>query len=487
MSDANRTAVRVVEESSFGVTPAAPAFQELRYNSSSLQYSPKTVISDEIRSDRQISDVILVGFETSGDIATELSYGNLDVLMRGALFSDWTLAPERTNITADSVITDVSATTGVYTVTTGAAFVVGHLVRATGFTNAANNAIGTATAGSTTSVTIGGVTSTAETAPPAGARLKVIGFAGVSGDITAVISPANRLTATTLNFTTLGLAVGMWVKIGGTAAGNRFTGTAANNGWARISAIAAGYIEFDVVPTGWAADTGSGKTIRVFTGDYMRNGVTERSYTIEQEYAGLVVPEWEYYTGMEVQSAAFEMNAQDIMKASLSFMGRSATIGTSRFASATTVAAPTNDVMNTSSHVGLIREGGAAIAGPNYVTAVKFSFENNLRMQTAVGDPAAIGIGVGRAMISGSLSTYFGSSALLAKVRANTASSYDFRVQDPTGTKAYIVDMPRIKFTSGNPEVQGVDTDMMIELAFTAVRHPTLGYEVHMQRLEYYE
>jgi hypothetical protein len=100
-----------------------------------------------------------------------------------------------------------------------------------------------------------------EPAPPAGARLKVIGCQGVAADIAAVIAPANRLTSTTLNWTTLGLAVGMWVKIGGTAAGTKFA-TATNNGWARISAITSTYIEFDSVPTGWVADAGTDGTIR---------------------------------------------------------------------------------------------------------------------------------------------------------------------------------------------------------------------------------
>lgn len=487
MSDANRTAVRFIEESTFATTPASPAFQELRYNSSSLAYSPKTVISDEIRSDRQISDVTLVGYETSGDIATELSYGNLDPLMRGAFFSDWVLTPERTNVTADSIITDVAAATGIVTVTTGDAFATGMLVKASGFTNSANNGVFVSTGGSATTAVFGaGASMTNETAPPAGARLKVVGAQAGSADVAAVISPANRLTSTTLNWTTLGLAVGMWVKIGGTTSGQKFA-TAANNGWARISAIAATYIEFDSVPSGWSADAGTGKTIRVFWGDYMRNGTTERSFTIEQAYEGLAVPEYEYYTGMEVSNMSFEMNSQDIMKAGMSFMGSQATIGTTRFASATTVATTTNDVLNTSNHVGSIREGGSAVSGPNYVTAVKFSIDNNLRMQNAIGQAGAVGIGVGRANISGSMSTYFGSSSLLSKLRNNTATSYDFRLNDPSGTKAYIFDMPRIKFSGGNPEVSGVDTDIMIELGFTAIRHSTLGYTIQVQRVEYYE
>lgn len=486
MSDANRVAVRVIEESTFGTTPTSPAMQELRYNSSSLQYSPKTTVSEEIRSDRQVTDVILVGFETSGDIDTELSYGNLDILMRGAMFSDWVSTAERVNVTADSVITDVLATSGTFTVTTGTAFATGMLVKTTNFTNSGNSNIFVLTGGSATTAVVGaGAGTVNETAPPAGARIKQIGLRGTSGDITAAVSP-NRLSSTTLNFTTMNLAVGMWVKVGGSAVGTRFA-TSALNDWCRISNITATSLEFDAVPSGWAVDSGTGKTISVFFGDYMRNGVTERSFTLEQEYAGMAVPEFEYYRGMEVSALAIDLQTQDIMKAKVSFMGKDATIGTSRVSGATTVTATTNDVMSTSSHIGQIREGGSAVASPNFVISAALNIENNLRMQNAIGSVSAVGIGVGRCNVSGSLETYFGSSAILQKLRNNTATSFDYRVEDSTKTKAYIFDLPRVKFSGGNANVSGIDTDLVLPLEFTAMRHSTLGYTIQIQRVEYYE
>ena len=484
MSDANRVALRYVEESVFGTTPATPAFQEFRYTSSSLAYAPNTVTSDEIRSDRQITDLALVGFESSGNTNHELSFDAFHDLFEGAFFNDWTEKPVVKNASSDTPISDVSATQ----ITLGAActsFKTGHLCLMTGFGTSANNKLAKCTAdGATNAITFAAATFTAEAVVPAGARVKIVGFQGVAGDLDAATGP-NRLTSTTLDFTTLGLSVGEWVKLGGSGVNDKFLVTAGCNGWARISAISANALTFSVVPTGWAASAETTSTLMVFFGDILRNGIVEKSYSLELEYAGMAVTEWEYYTGMEVNSLAFTADAQAIMNLEFGFMGKSASVSGSRFAGATTLAAASNEVMNTSSNVGSIREGDSEVSTPNFVMSMSLTIENNLRMRNAIGSAAAIGIGVGRANVTGEIQTYFGSTALLAKLRANTASSIDFRVNDPTGTKAYIFDMPRVKYQSGAPEVQGIDTDIMLNLGFQAVRDPTLGYTIQLQRFEY--
>ena len=69
MSDTNRVQIGLVEEATLGTTPATPAFQALRItNAPSLAFEPNTVVSEEIRSDRQITDLILVGAEAGGEV-----------------------------------------------------------------------------------------------------------------------------------------------------------------------------------------------------------------------------------------------------------------------------------------------------------------------------------------------------------------------------------------------------------------------------------
>jgi hypothetical protein len=486
MSDANRTAVGLVEEAVLGTTPANPAIEALRVKGANLAYSKATVTSKELRPDGQVPDVVTVGFDAGGDIPLEASYGALDTLFRGALRSEWVWSAIRQNTaTQTGNISAVSATA--YTVAASGgtlynaqAFAQQMLIRATGFGQAGNNRLFVAAAGTTgTSVAMTG--GTVEAAPPVGARLKAIGFQGASGDLTAT---ASGLAATALNFTTLGLVPGQWLWVGGLAAGNAFA-TPANKGWCRVSTVAAAALTFDIVPTGWAIDAGAAKTINVYTGDYLRNGTTRRSFTVELQYQDLATPEYEYYTGMVVSTLELTVGQKAILEAKAAFMGLNVSNVTARVAGATDVAAPTNDVLNTSSNVGTMLDNGAPIPGGNFVMGLSLSITNNLRRNDIVASLATVNIGVGQFRVEGTLHTYYGSNAILQKVRNSTASSYFVPLTDGSN-HAILVDLPRIKYTDGTPTVPGIDTDRMLDTKFAAMRHPTLGYTMHIQRFEEY-
>lgn len=475
MSDSNRVALRYVKESTIGVTPANPAFKDLRYTSSSLAYNPQTVTSNELRSDRQVTDLILVGAEVSGSTETELSFEALDDMFEGGMFSTWTA---QTNL----AITDVDDALDTITVASGgAAFTAGSLAKISGCENSENNICFTVSSSTATTIVGTGLSLVDEV--PSDATIRKVGVEGASGDLVAV---TDGITSTTLDFTTLGLVVGQWVKIGGAATGTKYA-AAANNGYARIGAISAAKLTFSVLPPDWTADAGTGKTIRLFFSEYIREGVTDTAFTLEQAYEGLTTPEYEYFPGTKVATIGLQIDTQSILTASIGFMGTTATIGTTRLSGATTVEAPTNDVMNTSSNVGTLRQAGAAVEGPNFVMGASLNLDNSLRMKNAVGHIGAVGIGVGRFVLTGNLNTYFGSSEMVQKVRNNTASSFDMVVTDPLGDKSYVFDVPKIKFSSGSPTNQGIDTDVMVDLGFQGIRHPTLGFTFQIARFHYVE
>ena len=89
MSDSNRLQIRYIEETTWGVTPATASMQELRFTGESLRFNISNEVSREIRSDRQVSDLIQAGADCSGSLEWELSYGTYDAFMAAALFSDW--------------------------------------------------------------------------------------------------------------------------------------------------------------------------------------------------------------------------------------------------------------------------------------------------------------------------------------------------------------------------------------------------------------
>ncbi len=482
----NRVRIGLVREVTLGTTPATPNMQTLRATSAGMQGAPKTVTSDELISDRNVADLILVGKDIGGDLGFEVSCNSHEQLLEAALFSAFTRLSERTNTPNAAGITAVSATaytTAAAGTTQPGAYAQNDIVLAHGFTNAGNNRtfVAGAASSATSIVMTGGVV---EASPPATARIKKIGIAGASADIAATTSGGNALTSTTLNFTTAGFVIGMWVKIGSAGLGAAYAyATTANNGWARVSAVTATRLSFDIVPTGFATDTGTGKTIALFMGDYARNGITQLSHTLELSYLDNGV--YQYFTGMVCDQLSLAADAQAVLKGSFSFVGMDNTVTTSRTSGAvdyTQPPAPT-DVMNTSSNVGRISENGVAITGPNFVLKAAINIKNNLRAQVGVGSIGAVGVGAGSCQVTGVLGTYFGDSTILAKVLANTATAFDMRVADSAGN-TMIFDMPRIKLATGAAPVPGSDQDVTVEVNYQAIKHPTLGYSIHVQKVE---
>ena len=89
-ADSNRVGVRYVAESTWGTTPAGPSMKALNFTGESLVSTNNTVTSDTIRSDRNVSDLTIVGGGAGGDASFELRYDDIDDLILGALNADWT-------------------------------------------------------------------------------------------------------------------------------------------------------------------------------------------------------------------------------------------------------------------------------------------------------------------------------------------------------------------------------------------------------------
>lgn len=93
--NSSQTELSYVAESTWGVTPTSPAptFQAIRMTGESLKITNESVVSDEIRPDRNVPDTILVGGDASGGIDGELSYGTFDDFLESALYSTWSTSP----------------------------------------------------------------------------------------------------------------------------------------------------------------------------------------------------------------------------------------------------------------------------------------------------------------------------------------------------------------------------------------------------------
>jgi hypothetical protein len=489
MAVANRVQLSQVVEVTLGTTPVTPRMRGARFTGESLQFNQDFVDSDEIRSDRMLGDPIKVMASSGGAKNIELSYpvdnSPESNDLASAFYAAWVNTPTRDNDgTADSIITGLATAGTVATVTTGAAFVTGQLVKFTNFAVANNNGTFKCTTGSATVPAFVASGITDETAPPATARMKVVGFVGAAGDVTAA---AGGLASTALNFTTLGLVPGMWLKIGGTAVGDKFTGTAANNDWVRISGtITATSIPCDNLPVGWSVDAGAAKTIKVWFGDYIQNGTTQLSQSIERGFMDQTTPTYIVNSGMVVNTYDLSISSKQKITGSVNYIGMGGSQGTVAL-DATIDANTTGAVMAANANVGRVAEAGATLTSPNWVKDLKFQINNNNRALEAVDSASPVGVNMGECSVSGTVNVYFGSNALLTKFYAGTVTALNSRVVK--NSQALIWQFPRVTYkTSGNPNASGKNTDVMVDFGFQAAIDTVLtNKQVQLDRIESFE
>lgn len=469
MSDANRTAIRYIEETTWGETPASPTFQEARYTGESLNFNIENITSSEIRSDRQIDDLVQVGAEAGGDINFELSYKAYDDFIEGAMFSTWTsrvIQKDVANIAAD-------ATGDTFTSSGTPAFntylEVGQFIYTEGFAESANNGYHEISSVTATVITV----TTALVTEAEGETVSVTAWiqtddisADETGGVYTIASAAN------VDFTEQNLNVGQWIKISG------FT-ESANNGFAQITVISATTLTLVGLTI---VDEVAGDTITIQPCDYIRNGTTEKSYAIER--AHLDKTQFFLFNGMEINQMSMTVEANAIVTGAFSFMGKTTSrAGATSSTGGTPTSATTEDILNAVTNVGQIREGGAALASDLFIQSLDYTLVNNVRGIPGVGTLGSADMGVGSVDLTGSMSVYFKDGTLYDKYIGGTETSLSFKFEDTDGN-AYIFTFPRIKFESDSVNAGGINTDVVEEISWRAIRDSTTDCTIQIDRLE---
>lgn len=271
-------------------------------------------------------------------------------------------------------------------------------------------------------------------------------------------TPANTITATGA-FTNV--VVGQWIYVSDAV-------DTVNNGWHKVTAKASA--NEVTVATSLAAETADTVTIKA---KLLRNGTVKRSFSVEQAF--LDVNQFFLFRGQRVSSLALNVSAGAITTGSFGFMGTSVARAGTTYANSLTNPT-TTEVVNATSNVGSISEGGTELA--TAVQSISLNLDNTLRNQNAVKSKFPVGIGYGRQVVTGTVNAYFEDGALYDKFLAHTSTSLSFDFTD--GTNRFRVTLPKVFFTSNNPMPGGIDQDVMQELAFTAVADASTACQIQI-------
>lgn len=394
LASANLAQMRYILESTFGTTPGAGNCSNLRMSGESLAYAIQTDTSKEIRSDRQVSDLIQTGASASGDINFELSFKEYDDMLQAALMGTW-------------------STWG--------------------------------TAG------VGAVIPTSAT------------FAASTLTAGAVTSGASIFT---------NLELGQWIRISGSSIPGQNKVVQVSKTVSPTSTV----LTFEGTP--FTGLTGNGGAAVVVNTLRLKNGVTQRSFSIEKNFTDIT--QFFAYRGMNLNKLSLNFQSGSVVTGSFGFMGKDAVRGAVTTLPGTPIASQTFEVMNAVAGVGNIFEGGSALTG-TFIKSLSLELNNNLRGQDAIGVLGYAGVAPGSVDVTGSMEVYLADGTLYDKFIAATASSLTWTVKDPTGF-GYAFTIPKLKFSDAKVTAGSLNSDVMLSLPYTAIMDATTSKTLIIDR-----
>lgn len=474
--DSNVVGLAYAEETSLKVLPGTGGVDAIWRPLDPNEYGDfgadiKTIARNPISADRQRKKGVVSDLDASGSIVQDVTQNNLTRLMQGFFFANLrekvNTAPLNVNAPLTVGVTSFGAGTIVCTAGSGAKFVVGNLILVTGMVNSVNNGLFRISAITTDTLTVVGTTTTVVETFPATGRVEVVGFE--LADNTASLAIANGLLELNISsgtFLNRNMNVGEWIYIGGDTLATRFSGTTNRSGYARIESIAATKLTLSE-PTWVAANeaAASGKTIRVFTGSFLRNEesaalIRTRSYNIErtlgQDDFGV---QSEYLEGAVANEYELKFDTADKLTADLSFIALNQTIrnGTTGVKAGTRLSVIDEDAFNTSNDVFQLR---IFVYGTTPTPASLFAYaqegsimvKNNCAGAKAIGVLGSFDVNVGSFDVDSELTVYFSDVAAIQAIKDN--ASVGFNMITAQRNAGIVYDIPLLTIQGGRPDIK---------------------------------
>lgn len=484
--DSNVTGLRYAEEATIKNLPASPVWYPLEPNSyNDFGGQLTTVARNPINPSRQRKKGVITDLDASGGFTTDLTQNNLTRLLQGFFFADIREKATTAPMNATAIeLTGVTAADDTYTAAAGLdIFEAGDLILASGFAQAANNGLKLVSSADAVSVTVD--SALVDEVPGAGAKLQQVGYQFGPGEVSIDVSgsyPRLVRAGGNKDFTTFGLIPGEWVFIGGDETATKFD-VANNNGFARVRAVDSTYIELDKTSATMVAESGTGKTIRLFFGNVLKNEkaanlIKRRSYQLErtlgQDDDGIMS---EYLVGAVPNELSLQIRQADKVTVELGFVAvdheqRDGATGLKAGTRPELVEAP---AFNTSSDFSRIKMHlvTAGNTNPNplfaFLTEMTLTINNNVQPNKAVAVLGAFDVSAGTFEVSGSVTAYFADIAAVQAVRNNADVALDFAlVKNNAGM---VWDIPLIALGEGRLNVEQ-DQPITLPLSMDAAEGP---------------
>lgn len=451
MADASRVQLLIATETNFAESPVSTAMNKLRLTKESLKHRNETAVSEEIRSDRSRSDLILVGTGTEGNVEGEFSALSFDMLIEAALCGIW-------STTSDGNFSDGVGNGSTTFTSATAAFVSGDvgkfLENRLSTTNIPANTYIVSVTNGTTVVLSNSVTTGSSLNFAIKRRTSSATFAdGVANGTTLFTSAGAAFTSSDI-------------------------GKVINSALIPANTYIAAVVSGTNITLSQAA-TGSGGsqsfTIVARTGNLLTNSTINRSFLIERGH--LDIGQYFQFAGQTLNTWQFSLSSKKIITNVFGFMGAYATRATSSVSSSINSGWTTAPMSS-----GPFVVGFAANTNMTGIKtrAITLNVDNNLRSHDLADSLTTDDFGRGPMDITGTLELYFKTVAIYDQFIANGAIDFSFQIGD--GFNTYRFRLPKFKIADEDLPTPGVEQDIIQTINFRALFDPTLACMMRITR-----
>ena len=381
-----------------------------------------------------------------------------------------------------------------------AALSAGDLVYTREMTNSENNGLFLVNGSPTTTNTPVDATLVAETTAPTNSKLELAGFQATSGDL--VVDSDGNITSSSFDFTTdvsgEGLIAGMMIYIGDGTTAHSFA--TAGSGSARIREVAAHKLTLDKqYSSTWAADNGTGKTIRMFIPSWIRNvplnddDFLNRTYQFEASYTQLDISGdgtadetgYEYAIGNSANQLTLNLPLTDKATVGWTFIGldQEAATDTRKAADEYWGYSYDTDAYNTTSdfcQLYFYDESSNLIGA--YFKDMTVTINNNRTPEKILGTLGAYTMSIGDFTIDISTQVLFENLAAINAVRNNTTVSLSFAVENDDGALHF--DFPAMTLGTATKNFARNET-IKIDLSGVPYKDTFFGYIISVSDFPY--
>jgi hypothetical protein len=280
----------------------------------------------------------------------------------------------------------------------------------------------------------------------------------------ATNSTGNKIIRTAGSFISDGFMVGDVVTLSGFA-------TAGNNGETIIIDVTA--LQLTVVKT-LVTDVAAATRSVVASGKKLKIGQTLKTYTIERRFVD--IDQYQVFRGCAINQMSFNVQPDQIVGGTFDVIGMSSLGFSGTSLDDSPVDAPSNspfDAFTANVYV----DGGINTV----VTGFNFSLNNQRSVNPVIGTKFSPDVFEGTCQITGQLSAYLEDASFYNYFYNEAEVSLFAKLPDPGGTGFIVLQLPRIKLSSGDidPQQQG---PIVVQYNFQALVDADSGTSVAFQR-----